>query len=173
MRDLGKTIDYIERGLLLGLERKAVPPPKEKPRPSIRAWRAPATAAEVRYPVEQIFRPNTGRLKDPGSPGEKRDQLTVTARALKITVPLDVAEVAALPAPDGQARSQLTITCEGKSYIADISTKALRKARGTILANDVENVFVMIQGKLKGTEIIECGLVAQVKTPKPVTAASA
>jgi hypothetical protein len=32
----------------------------------------------------------------------------------------------------------------------------------------VANVFAMVQGKLRNNEIIECGLVAQVKTPKPV-----
>jgi hypothetical protein len=31
----------------------------------------------------------------------------------------------------------------------------------------------MVQGKLKGNEITECGLVAQVKTPKPAVAAAA
>ena len=100
-------------------------------------------------------------------------QLNLTARALKITVPLDAAEVRALPDPGGQARSQLAIACEGKVYTADIATKALRKAKGVIGANGAENVFVMVQGKLKGNEIIDCGLVAQVKTPKPVEAVEA
>ena len=94
-------------------------------------------------------------------------QLNLTARALKITVPLDVAEVAALPDPGGQARSQLAITCDGKIYSADIATKSLRKAKATIATSGAENVFVMVQGKLRNNEIIECGLVAQVKTPKP------
>jgi hypothetical protein len=67
----------------------------------------------------------------------------------------------------------LAITCDGKVYTADIATKSLRKARATIAANGAENVFVMVQGKLKGNEITECGLVAQVKTPKPVTASAA
>ena len=99
-------------------------------------------------------------------------RLTLAARALKVTVPLDVAEVAALPDPGGQARSQLAITCEGKIYTADIATKALRKAKATIAASGAENVFVMVQGKLRNNEIIECGLVAQVKTPKPAVEAA-
>jgi hypothetical protein len=32
------------------------------------------------------------------------------------------------------------------------------------------NVFGQLQGKSKGGEIIECGLLAQVKTPKPADA---
>ena len=100
-------------------------------------------------------------------------QLTLTARALKITVPLDPVEVRALHIPDNQTRARLAITCEGKTYTADIATKALRKAKGVISANGAENVFVMVQGKLKGNEIVECGLVAQVKTSKPVAVAGA
>jgi hypothetical protein len=191
MRDLYKSIDYIERGMLRGLDRKPASPPKGMvSRPSIRAWRAPVTAssAKVVYPVEQVFRPRTiparrenSETKDKLTKDTSRDtsrdthmtRLTLSARALKITIPLDAAEVAALPDPGGQARCQLAIACEGKVYTADIATKALRKAKGVIGANGAENVFVMVQGKLKGNEIIDCGLVAQVKTPKPVEAVEA
>jgi hypothetical protein len=182
MRDLYKSIDYIERGMLRGLDRKpasSLPKGMVAPKPAIRAWRAPVTASEPK-PVcfEQVFRPRT----TPGSPGKKRDKdtsrdtsrdppmtarLTLSARALKITMPLDAMEVRTLPDPGGQARCQLAITCEGKVYTADIATKSLRKAKSTIAASGAENVFAMVQGKLKGNEITECGLVAQAKTPKP------
>jgi hypothetical protein len=99
-------------------------------------------------------------------------QLTLTARALKITIPLDAAEIARLRAPD-ETRVLLAINCEGKTYTADITTKSLRKAKGVISANRAENVFAMVQGKLRGNEIIECGLVAQVKTPKPTSSTPA
>jgi hypothetical protein len=49
----------------------------------------------------------------------------------------------------------------------------LRKAKAMIAASGAENVFAMVQGKLWGNEIVECGLVAQVKAPKPVTTAGA
>jgi hypothetical protein len=163
MRDLYKSIDYIERGMLRDLDRKAAPPSNVSPKQGkslIRAWRAPVTASDVavRHP-EQVFRP-----KEKAPP---MTRLNLTARALKVTVPLDPAEIAALPAPDGQMRSQLAIACEGKVYIADIATKALRKAKATIAASGAENVFAMVQGKLRNNEIIECGLVVQVKAPKP------
>jgi hypothetical protein len=87
----------------------------------------------------------------------------LTARALKVTVVLNVAEIAKLPTPDGQARSKLTINCEGRVYNADVATKSLRKCKATITANEC---VVILQGKLKGTEITECGIVAQVKVPK-------
>jgi hypothetical protein len=123
------------------------------------------------YP-EQVFRPKDkpkDTLRDT-SRGMPMTWLTVTARALKITVTLDAAEIAAMPVPDGQTRSQLAITCEGKVYTADIATKSWRKAKAVIAASGAENVFVLVQGKLKNNEIVEYGLVAQVKTPKPVAA---
>jgi hypothetical protein len=49
MRDLYKSIDYIQRGMLRGLDRKpapALPKGMVAPRPAIRAWRAPVTASE-------------------------------------------------------------------------------------------------------------------------------
>jgi hypothetical protein len=90
-------------------------------------------------------------------------QLTLSTRAMKVTMVLDTVVVATLPTPDGQARSKLIINCDGQNYHADIATKSLRKAKATIAANGAENVFVMVQGKLKGNEIAECGIVAQVK----------
>jgi len=169
MRDLYKSIDYIERGLLRGLDRKVTSLPKGMvPKSSVRAWRAPVTAIDTQYLRERLFKPKDkprGTLQD-----TSMTRLAVTVRALKVTVPLDAAEIMGLPTPDGQARSQLAITCEGRTYTADIATKSLRKAKATITANGVENTFAMVQGKLKGNEIVDCGLVAQVKTPKPAEA---
>jgi hypothetical protein len=154
VRDLHKTIAYIEHTLTRGLERKVVPP-RRKQKPSY-VWHAPAIATDTQYPAEQIFKPKEKPMA----------QLIVTARALKVTAVLDVAVVATLPAPDGQPRTKLTITCEGKSYTADVATKSLRKVKATIAANGAENVFVMVQGKLRNNEIVECGIVAQLKVAK-------
>jgi hypothetical protein len=165
MRDLYKSIDYIERGMLRRLDRKPAPLSKGMvSKPQIRAWRAPVIASEIKpvYP-EQVFRPKD-KPKDT-SRDTSMTRLTLSARALKVTIPLDAAQVAALPDPGGQVRCQLAIACEGKVYTADIATKSLRKAKATIAANGVENVFAMVQGKLRNNEIVECGLVAQVKTP--------
>ena len=186
MRDLQKTIDSVERGLLRGLERPlpargAALPPAPPPKSSIRAWRAPVTATETHYP-EQLFTPRNKPVTTPTitvptaptpTPAPQRrgckTQLTVTARAIKVTVPLSATEIRALPSLHDQERVKLAIVCEGKLYSADIATKSLRKAKSAISANGTENVFAMVQGKLKGNEITECGLVAQVKTPKPAT----
>jgi hypothetical protein len=180
MRDLYKSIDYIERGMLRGLDRSKPAPsalPKGMvPKPQIRAWRAPVTATAVaatdaQYLRQRLFKPKAQPAKDTSRDTSRNPsmtaRLTLSARALKITVPLDAMEVRGLPDPGGQARCQLAITCDGKIYTADIATKALRKAKSTIAANGAENTFAMVQGKLKGNEIAEAGLVAQVKTPKP------
>jgi hypothetical protein len=156
MRDLHKTLAFIENKLARGLddrkpERPAAPSPPKSP---IRGWRAPMTTTDAQYPIERVF---------PKQKESPMAQYTITARAMKVTIPLNAAEVAALPAPDGQTRSRLTISCEGRGYTTDIATKALRKAKATIAANGVDSVFVMVQGKLKGNEIIEAGIVAQVK----------
>jgi hypothetical protein len=160
MRNLFKSIEYVEHAMSRGLDNKAAPREASKPRLSIRAWRAPAPATDVRYPLERVFQP---KKKENPMTRNPMTQLTVAARAMKITILLDAAAVAALPVFDGEARCQLIIGCEGKNYTSDIATKSLRKARATIVANGVENVFCMVQGKLKGNEIIEAGLVAQVK----------
>jgi hypothetical protein len=153
MRDLYKSIEYVERALARGLERKTTPP-KKKLKPSY-AWRSPVTVTDTQYP-EQLFKPKEKPMS----------QLIVNARTIKVTLPLDAAAVAILPAPDGQPRSKLIISCEGRNYTADVAAKSLRKVKATIVANGVENVFVMVQGKLKNNEIIEAGIVAQLKVPK-------
>jgi hypothetical protein len=66
----------------------------------------------------------------------------LTARAIKVTIPLDAAEVLALTVPDGQSRLVLTIACGAMRLTADVAAKAARKAQATIRASGAENVFV-------------------------------
>jgi hypothetical protein len=163
MRDINKAIERVESTLIRGLDRTTAPP-REKRQPlshvreasrppSSQFWRAPVT--NTRYPEQ---------FKSKGRP--MTQPAALTARALKVTVVLNVAEIAKLPTPDGQARSKLTIDCDGRVYNADVATKSLRKAKTTITAHGAENVAVIVQGKLKGNEITECGIVAQVKVAK-------
>jgi hypothetical protein len=101
--------------------------------------------------------------------------LAIAAKAVKVTVPLDPATLAALPEPrPGTDRVTLVITCEDAIFSASISAKSLRKARSTIAEYGAENIFCVVQGKLKGKEIVECGLVAQLKAkPQAAPAPSA
>jgi hypothetical protein len=84
---------------------------------------------------------------------------------VKVTIPLDPAAIAMLPLPDRE-RVELVVSCDGQRYTANIATKSLRKTKNTIAANNADAVFVMLQGKLKGDEIVECGLVGQIKIVK-------
>jgi hypothetical protein len=139
MLNLHKTLAFIEHALTRDLDRKAAPS-REKPKPSIRAWRAPMTATDTRYPIERVFKPKEKTMP----------QLTVAARAIKVVVPLDAAAVATLPAPDGLARSKLAVACDGKIYTADIATKSLRKVKATIAAKRRRKCIRHGAGKVEG-----------------------
>ena len=90
---------------------------------------------------------------------------TLTGRALKVTIVLDPIELAAMADPT-TARVALRICVADRVVVADVAGKSLRKARATIVEFGVDNVAVIIQGKLVGDAVIEAGLVAQPKAPK-------
>ena len=98
---------------------------------------------------------------------------TLTTRALKCTVVLDPAELESLALVEGIPRVQLNIrTADGRTVTADIAAKAVRKARAVIAEHGVTGVAAFLQGKLgKGDVLLEAGLVAQPKMPKPAEAA--
>src|SRR5690242_14373689 len=98
----------------------------------------------------------------------------VTARAIKITVVLDPAQVAEALAPFEQAsgRVPLEVTVEGRTLRCDFAAKAVRKALGAIREHGPGGVAVLVQGKLTADDsIAEAGLVAQPRLPKAVEAA--
>jgi hypothetical protein len=154
MRDINRAIERVERAMAHALDRpereKAGEKPKAKP-PKIHTWRAPAgdTSQYAEATKRRVFWEKTSMTK-----------LAVTARAINVSVPLDPAAIGALPLPDGE-RTDLAVNCDGKLYAAN-----LRKVKTAIAANGAEAMFVMLQGKLKGDEIIECGITAQVKAVK-------
>ena len=94
---------------------------------------------------------------------------TLTTRGLKCTVLLDPAEVESLALVEGLPRVQLNIrTADGRTVIADIAAKSVRKVQATIAEHGTDGVAALLQGKLgKGDVLLEAGLVAQVKAPKP------
>jgi hypothetical protein len=138
------------------LDKPSVPKketPKIKP-PTIRAWHAPASN-HPEPKTQPVFREKINMTK-----------LAVTARAIKVSAPLDPAVVGTLPLPN-QERIELAVSCDGLRYAATIATKSLRKAKNIISANGADAVFVLLQGRLKGHEIVECGFIAQIKTKPP------
>src|SRR5262245_4650928 len=147
-RDINRAIEQVERAMTRALDVSSAKPPKKetartKP-PTIRAWRAPA-GNHSHYPepkARSVFREKINMTK-----------LSVTARVIKVTIPLDPAAIHTLPLPD-QQRIELIVGCDGQRYSASISTTSLRKAKNTIDTNGAEKVFVMLQGRVKGNEII-------------------
>jgi ribosomal protein S3 len=88
----------------------------------------------------------------------------LNARALKVTVVLDPAEVAELEAPDGQPRVVLTIQTPDRRVTADAAAKSVRRALATIAEHGADGVSVVVQGKLTGDTIVEAGIMARPQT---------
>jgi hypothetical protein len=96
----------------------------------------------------------------------------LSARALKVTLVLDPAELVLLDLPDAQPRMTLRVRVPDRLVLADIATKSVRKAKAVITEHGVQGIALILQGKLvAGDQIAEAGLVAQVKAPKPTEAA--
>lgn len=95
---------------------------------------------------------------------------TLQAKALKVTALLDPAAVAAIPAPPGQPKVAIRVTAAGKTLVADINAKSLRKVVAAIAEAGPDGVAVIVQGKLEGDRLSEAGIVAQVKIPKSAEA---
>ncbi len=100
-------------------------------------------------------------------------RISATARKLKVTTVLDTAAFAGLRLPDGvPARSELTVSVNGRRFKADVATKSVRRVLAAVAEHGVDGVVVLSQGTLgPGDEITEAGLVAQAKVPAKVAAA--
>ena len=95
VRDVNRAIEHVERVLGHVLDRSKLPKngtAKTKP-PAIRGWRAPASdhSQYAEPKARSVFREKINMTK-----------LSVTARAVKVTVPLDPAAISTLPLPDQQ-----------------------------------------------------------------------
>jgi hypothetical protein len=101
---------------------------------------------------------------------------TLSARAIKITLvldPVETFEVLKQTAALAATRVPFAIDVDGWRLRTDFSARSLRRALATLHHNGVENVAVIIQGKLmRDGTISEAGLVAQVKARKPEPAAA-
>jgi len=98
--------------------------------------------------------------------------MQLEAKALKLTAVLDPAAVAQTPTPNGVARVTLRITAGGQTYTADVNTKSLRRCITAIGEAGPAGVAVVVQGRLEGNTIMDAGVVAMAKTPKPAADAT-
>jgi hypothetical protein len=101
-RDVHRAIEHVERTMAHALERTK-PPKTETAKtksPTIRAWRAPASNSQYPEPKAR------SQEKIPVA------KLAITARAIKVLIPLDPAAIATLPAPN-QERVELVVGVDG------------------------------------------------------------
>jgi hypothetical protein len=100
---------------------------------------------------------------------------TLSARAIKVTIVLaapEVFDVLKQTAALAATRVPFVIEVDGWRLRTDFTAKSVRRALATLHHHGVENVAVIIQGKLmRDGTISEAGLVAQPKVPKAEAAA--
>jgi hypothetical protein len=141
----------------LEYQRRDRPPPTPRT-PGIRATLDPLHLGRRTAPPNPI---------PPAPPKETAVSMPVAlvGRSIKVVVPLDPQSVLAVECPEsGPSRTHLTVRIGEQTLRAEIASKAVRKAQGVLRQADT---FAMLLGKLVGSRIEECGLVAQVKAPKP------
>jgi hypothetical protein len=90
---------------------------------------------------------------------------TLSAKSIKATLVLNPTEVLSLSAPDGKPRCIVHITAAGRTIVADLNAKSVRKATATIRDAGPDNVACILQGKLAADNTLaEAGLTVQAKT---------
>jgi hypothetical protein len=106
------------------------------------------------------------RVKDLRTEGGYMPNITTAAKKLKITVVIDSAPLIQLGVPPDNAppRTVVTVIVGGRTLVADIATKSIRKTVKTLEEHGPENVVLVLQGALGASNTIEeAGITAQVK----------
>lgn len=100
---------------------------------------------------------------------------SLDARALKATVMLDPAQVAAIVTVESQPRITLAIRVgdadkpAAAMIDASIAAKSLRRGQALIAQHGAAGVFAFLQGRLVGAVLQDAGLVVNVKQGKQET----
>jgi hypothetical protein len=94
-------------------------------------------------------------------------ELELESRALKASLVLDPAALAGVEVPNGLSKVTLRVAVPGKTIMAEVNAKSLRRTVAAIAAAGPNGVAVVLQGKLEpGDVLTEAGIAAQPKTPK-------
>jgi hypothetical protein len=95
-------------------------------------------------------------------------ELNLESRALKARVVLDPAALVGVEVPNGLSKVTLHVAVPGKTIVAEVNAKSLRRTVAAIAAAGPNGVAVVLQGKLDdGIRFTEAGIAAQPKAPKP------
>jgi hypothetical protein len=94
--------------------------------------------------------------------------MELKARALKATIVLDPAAVAAIPVPPGSGPVLIKIKLDtGQTLTAALNPKTVRRVIVAILAAGPDGVSVILTGKLAPKDVLlEAGIAAQPKAQK-------
>jgi hypothetical protein len=127
-----------------------------------------AHAAAANRPARTMPTTVTPPPRPPLPLRDSRGRLNLTAKALKVTMTLDPAQLAEVTVPNGAGPQQLRITVGARRVSGQVSAKSLRRAAAMIAEHGVEKIAVLVQGRLEEGDIITgAGLVAQVKGSRP------
>jgi hypothetical protein len=122
----------------------------------------PAARAAVETRVQGTsYQPGTTSTLRPG------DRLRLTARALKVTTVVEPTAVAGFTVPNGAARVPFVVSVDGQTITGSFNAKSLRKAVAAIAEHGLDQVAIVVQGRLVGAELTEAGIAVQVRAPKP------
>ena len=95
-------------------------------------------------------------------------ELELESRALKASVVLDPAALVGVEVPNGLSKVTLRVAVPGKTIVAEVNAKSLRRTVAAIAAAGPNGVAVVLQGKLEeGNMLTKAGIAAPPKTPKP------
>ncbi len=98
-------------------------------------------------------------------------ELKLESRALKASLVLDPAVLAAVVVPNGTAKVTLRVAVAGQTIVADVNAKSLRRNIAVITDAGPDGVSVVLQGKLEpGNILTEAGISAQLKAPRAAAA---
>jgi hypothetical protein len=98
---------------------------------------------------------------------------TLTAKSIKATLVLNPNEVATIPTSEGKPRCIVRVNVAGRTVVADLNAKSVRKAIATIRAAGVDGVACIFQSKFNADDTLgEAGLSVQLKTKAEAPTAS-
>jgi hypothetical protein len=125
---------------------------------------AAATARPARTNPTAVTLPS----KPPPAVRDAKGRLNLSAKSLKATLVLDPMQIAEVTLPPAAGPQKFRIAVGERRVTGQVNAKGLRRALALIAEHGGEKVAVILQGKLDdGDEISECGLVAQLKGPRP------
>jgi hypothetical protein len=137
-------------------------------------WRSWEQAARVyiekgqRQPRHEKKKPAVISPNDSSS--HEKPLISLSARAIKVTLVVDPQRLVGVVVPNGVARVPFAVAVAGNRVIrGQFNAKSARRAIAMLAEHGIDNVAVIIQGKLVGNEIEEAGIAVNVKAAEPAS----